>query len=101
MELSLKRGSPPEELVNHGIRITVQRRILVEIFQEAESHLDAATLLEPRNRDVRIDLTTVYRTLDPLKKSRLIDELDLMHVNEEKHYCEAKTYMHLAWIRCV
>jgi hypothetical protein len=33
----------------------------------------------------------VYRTLELLKRLRLIDELDLMHLNGEKHFFEAKT----------
>ena len=54
-------------------------------------------------RDIRIDRATVYRTLELLKKLRLIDELDLMHLNGEKHYYEAKRvrdHIHLACFLC-
>ncbi len=37
------------------------------------------------------------------KKLRLIDELDLMHLNGEKHFYEAKTtvdHVHLACLQC-
>jgi Fur family ferric uptake transcriptional regulator len=45
----------------------------------------------------------VYRTLELLKRLGLIDELDLMHLNGEKHYYEVKTqkdHLHLACFRC-
>jgi len=45
----------------------------------------------------------VYRTLALLKKQGLIDELDLMHLEGEKHYYEAKTsldHCHAACLQC-
>src|SRR3990172_1655609 len=81
-----------QELASRRIRITAQRRILMQTIQESTGHLDAATLLNlARERDPQIDRATVYRTLDMLKKLRLVDELDLMHLNGEKHYYEANT----------
>ena len=41
--------------------------------------------------------------LELLKKLRLVDELDLMHLNGEKHFYEAKTtveHIHLACFQC-
>ena len=76
----------------------------MQTIQESTGHLDAATLLNlARERDPQIDRATVYRTLDMLKKLRLVDELDLMHLNGEKHYYEAKTredHVHLACLEC-
>jgi Fur family ferric uptake transcriptional regulator len=87
-----------------GIRLTAQRRVLVEIIQDARAHLDAASLLAlAKQRDVHIDRATVYRTIELLKKEQLIDELDLMHLNGEKHYYEARTereHLHLACFGC-
>lgn len=101
---SLERRSLLQELAEQGVRITVQRKVLIEIIQEAEGHLDAATLLErARKRDSQIDRATVYRTLELLKKLRLIDELDLMHLTGEKHFYEAKTtvdHVHLTCVQC-
>jgi Fur family transcriptional regulator, ferric uptake regulator len=98
------RRSLLEALPARGIRLTSQRRVLIRIIQEAQEHLDAATLLRlARTQDPNIDRATVYRTLDLLKRLRLIDELDLMHLNGEKHYYEAKTvhdHMHLACFGC-
>lgn len=101
---SLQRRSLLQEMAALGVRITAQRRVLIETFQQAEGHMDAATLLEQaKKRDSKIDRATVYRTLELLKKLRLIDELDLMHLNGEKHFYEAKTtfdHVHLACFQC-
>jgi Fur family transcriptional regulator, ferric uptake regulator len=99
-----ERRSLLKELTSRGMRITAQRRALVVAIQEAKEHLDASALLEvARKQEPNIDRATVYRTLELLKKLRLIDELDLMHLNGEKHYYEAKTrldHMHLACFDC-
>src|SRR5260370_21318486 len=102
--LPIQRRSLLQELTLRGVRITGQRRILLEIIQQAERHLDAATLLSlAQKQDDQINRATVYRTLELLKKLRLIDELDLMHLNGEKHFYEAKTnvdHVHLACFEC-
>ena len=65
---------------------------------------DAAALLRiARQQDPAIDRATVYRTIALLKNRGLIDELDLMHIEGEKHYYEAKTsrdHCHMACFRC-
>ena len=99
-----ERRSLLDELAAKGIRLTQQRRILIEIIQQADRHMDAASLLEVAQRSLsNIDRATVYRTLELLKKHRLIDELDLMHLQGEKHYYEVKTrreHIHLACFTC-
>jgi len=99
-----ERRSLLDELAAKGVRLTAQRRVLVEIIQSAEQHLDAASLLDlARRREPNIDRATVYRTIELLKKLRLIDELDLMHLQGEKHYYEVKTrrdHVHLACFQC-
>ena len=104
MSPSLERRALLDELVSKGIRLTAQRRALVEVIQESKEHLDAGSLLMlARKREPNIDRATVYRTIELLKKLRLIDELDLMHLEGEKHYYEVKTkrdHIHLACFRC-
>ena len=99
-----KRCELMDQLETKGVRLTPQRRALIETIQQADAHLDAATLLSrARLRDPKIDRATVYRTLELLKRLGLIDELDLMHLNGEKHYYEVKTqkdHLHLACFRC-
>src|SRR5580693_6871173 len=103
-DTAITRPSLMKELVARGVRITAQRRVLVEIIQDASRHLDAAALLRAaKERDPGIDRATVYRTIALLKSRGLIDELDLMHIEGEKHYYEAKTsrdHCHMACFRC-
>src|ERR1700744_6456044 len=100
----LKRYDLLNAVETQGIRLTAQRRALIETIQDATSHLDAASLLElARKRDPNIDRATVYRTIELLKRLGMLDELDLMHINGEKHYYEVKTqkdHLHLACFEC-
>src|SRR5580700_4582987 len=100
----ITRPSLMKELAARGVRMTAQRRLLVGIMQNSPRHLDAAKLLElARKQDPDIDRATVYRTIALLKNRGLIDELDLMHIEGEKHYYEAKTnrdHCHMACFRC-
>ncbi|MGB8477600.1 MAG: Fur family transcriptional regulator [Acidobacteriaceae bacterium] len=100
----LKRHDLLHEAGQQGIRLTAQRRALIETIQEAKGHLDAESLLRlARKRDPNIDRATVYRTIELLKRRGMIDELDLMHLNGEKHYYEVKTqkdHLHLACFGC-
>ncbi|MGA8837400.1 MAG: Fur family transcriptional regulator [Candidatus Sulfotelmatobacter sp.] len=100
----ITRPSLMKELAARGIRITAQRRLIVGIIQDSPRHLDVSTLLEiARKRDRGINRATVYRTIALLKGQGLIDELDLMHIEGEKHFYEAKTnrdHCHMACFRC-
>ena len=99
-----QKASLLDVLAARGLRLTAQRRAIVETIQEAREHLDAATLLRlARRREPRVDRATVYRTLDLLKRLRLIDELDLMHLEGEKHFYETRRrtrHFHLACLSC-
>jgi Fur family ferric uptake transcriptional regulator len=101
---AITRPSLMKALAAKGVRMTAQRRLLVGIIQDSPRHLDAASLLElARKQDADIDRATVYRTIALLKDRGLIDELDLMHIEGEKHYYEAKTnrdHCHMACFRC-
>src|SRR5262249_2529356 len=87
-----------------GVRMTRQRRVLLKIMEDADRHLNAATLLEmARKQDPGIDRVTVYRTLTLLKKYGLIDELGLFLISGEGHYYEARPlrqHLHLACLGC-
>lgn len=100
----LARRELLNQVISRGIRLTAQRRALIETIQKATTHLDAATLLkEARERDPNINRATVYRTIELLKKLGMIDELDLMHLDGEKHYYEVRTeqdHLHLACFAC-
>jgi Fur family transcriptional regulator, ferric uptake regulator len=91
-------------LSSRGLRLTHQRRTILSIVETARQHLDAAQILEQARRlDPGIDRVTVYRTLNLLKRHGLIDELDLMHMQGEKHYYERRPqrdHIHMACLGC-
>ncbi|HUC44772.1 MAG TPA: transcriptional repressor, partial [Candidatus Sulfotelmatobacter sp.] len=74
-----------------GMRLTGPRRVLADLLERAEKHLDAEEVYQrARALDPGIHRATVYRTLNRLKKLGLVDELDLMHVSGERHYYEIR-----------
>jgi Fur family ferric uptake transcriptional regulator len=87
-----------------GIRITPQRALIAELLENARDHLDADSVYRlARKNDHRIHRATVYRTLATLKKLRLIDELDLMHVEGDRHFYEVRPstlHIHLVCQTC-
>jgi Fur family transcriptional regulator, ferric uptake regulator len=92
------------ELAARGIRMTRQRRTILGVIETANRHLDAAQILrKARRQEPDVDRVTVYRTLGLLKRHGLIDELDLMHLQGEKHFYERKTpreHVHITCLRC-
>lgn len=103
-EQKVSRRPLEQELISRGVRMTHQRRLLVEIIQSADGHLDALDLWDrARKRDATLNKVTVYRTLTLLKKHGLVDELDLLHLRGGRHYYEARTtrdHIHLACLKC-
>ena len=97
-------GRLQTQLAGRGIRMTAQRRAILSVIETATKHLDANQILrKARHVDPTVDRSTVYRTLDLLKRQGLIDELDLMHINGEGHYYERKLgrdHIHMACLRC-
>jgi Fur family ferric uptake transcriptional regulator len=80
-------GRLQAELMSRGLRMTRQRRTILSVVETAKQHLDASQILrKARKLDPQIDRVTVYRTLNLLKRQGLVDELDLMHLQGEKHY---------------
>ena len=84
-----------------GRRMTPQRAALLEIIQEASDHLDAEEIhRRARERGASLSISTVYRTLDLLKRLELVDEL---HLWDEHHHYESRTaqeHCHLICRRC-
>jgi len=71
-----------------GKRTTAQRRLLLELIQQAGGHLDADELYRrARDHEPAISLSTIYRNLNLFKKMGLVDE---RHFAEEHHHYEPK-----------
>ncbi len=102
--MSISTESLLDRMHAKGLRLTHQRRLLAELLESAEKHLDAEEVYRrAQRRDPEIHRATIYRTLNTLKKLGLVDELDLMHVNGERHYYEIRPstlHIHLVCMRC-
>src|ERR1700732_2075947 len=97
-------GKLQQALGTRRIRLTRQRRVILQVMDDAEQHLDVDQILERAQKiDSGVALVTVYRTIDLLKKHGLIDELDLLHLRGDRHYYEThgpRDHIHVACLRC-
>ena len=93
-----------DSLRKRGVRLTRQRRILLDLIDQSGRHLDAESLyLLAKEKDPRLNRVTVYRTLKLLKLGGLVDELDLMHYGGDQHYYETRLkqeHAHIICLRC-
>src|SRR6202158_4255128 len=97
-------GRLQEALTKRGVRLTRQRKILLEVMDNAERHLDAGAILDRAQKiDPRVHRVTVYRTIDLLKRNGLIDELDLLHLRGDIAFYEThgpRDHIHVACLKC-
>ena len=97
-------GRLQQAVGKRGIRLTRQRRVILQVMDDAEQHLDVDQILERAQKmDAGVALVTVYRTIELLKKHGLIDELDLLHLRGDRHYYEThgpRDHIHVACLRC-
>ncbi len=91
-------------LRQRGVRLTRQRRLLLDLIDQSGKHLDAESLYQlAKEKDSRLNRVTVYRTLKLLKEGGLVDELDLMHYGGDQHYYETRLkqeHAHIICLRC-
>ena len=101
---SESKGDLIKALGERGIRLTRQRRVILQVMDDAEQHLDVDQIFaRAKEIDAGVHLVTVYRTIELLKKERLIDELDLLHLRGDRHYYEThgpRDHIHVACLKC-
>ena len=97
-------GRLTKALGERGIRLTRQRRVILQVMDDAEQHLDVDQIFaRAKDIDSGVHLVTVYRTIELLKKEGLIDELDLLHLRGDRHYYEThgpRDHIHVACLKC-
>src|SRR5207244_13077928 len=80
-------GKLQQAMATRGIRMTRQRRVILQVMDDAEQHLDVDQILERAQRiESGVHLVTVYRTIDVLKQQGNIHELDLLHLRGDRAY---------------
>src|SRR5438270_9790367 len=97
-------GNAKDAVPARAMRLTRQRRILLDLIDKTGQHLDAEKLFQmAQEKDPKLNRVTVYRTLKLLKEGGLVDELDLMHYGGDQHYYETRTkqeHAHVICLRC-
>jgi Fe2+ or Zn2+ uptake regulation protein len=104
MALNTKAESPENNrraLNVTGMRVTSQRALILEIIRHGQGHLDADEVYRrARQKQPRLSLSTVYRTLQAFKRLGLIEEV---HFDEAHHHYEVKPpaeHHHLVCLGC-
>jgi Fur family ferric uptake transcriptional regulator len=65
-------------LKEQGFRMTLPRRVILDLFSKSDGHLLAKDIyIKINNKFPDIGLTTVYRTLDLLVQKGMINKFDL------------------------
>ena len=89
-------------LSDRGVRLTRQRKILLDLIDKTGEHLDAESLYQlAKEKDPKLNRVTVYRTLKLLKEGGMVDELDLMHQAGEQHFYETRRKQEHAHVICL
>ena len=112
-QASGESGSPDSEsmpreeqfvdfLARQGLKLTRQRRAVVnEIFSDA-GHFEAEELVERlKGHRTRVSRATVYRTLELLRECKLVEKLDFgTQRSYYEHVSPSEHHDHLICIRC-
>lgn len=90
-----------ELLRQQGYRLTPQRHMILSVIQETDDHLSIEQIAERvQQRNPYVSLSTIYRTLELLRKLGLVRENHLP--GEQPHYEAARgnAHHHLICHRC-
>jgi len=90
-----------ESVREHGRRLTPQRRLVLEILNGSQDHLDAESIyLQAKQRDEHISLATVYRSLALLKEIGLIVEHSLGEDHAHFETAQPSPHYHFTCEKC-
>lgn len=93
-------------LWTHGLKATLPRVAILEIFNTAKRPLAAQEIIDAmgdgrgRRRAKKINQTTVYRTIKALKECGVITQIDLRHNHAHYEMAAAKKHHHLVCLQC-
>jgi len=82
-----------QKCIDAGLKMTGQRRTILEVLERADDHPSVETLyLRSKEKDASISIATVYRTLNLLGQMNLVKKHDFnenharFEANLEQHY---------------
>ena len=84
-----------------GYRLTPQRMLVIEALHNADSHISAEEIYEQLHaRYPYSNISTVYRTLELMKKLNLVSETDFGEGRVRYHVAEKSHHHHLVCRTC-
>jgi Fur family ferric uptake transcriptional regulator len=84
-----------------GGRLTPQRRLILQVLEASDEHLDAEALYDRvRARDPDVSLATVYRTLAILREIGLVEEHRLGEDHAHFEAVRDEPHYHFTCLRC-
>jgi Fur family transcriptional regulator, ferric uptake regulator len=90
-----------EQLRSQGFRMTRQRLLILDAIRGHAQHLTADEIYETvRQRHPKLDVATVYRTLQWLHEAGLLRRIDVGKDRLEWEYADAHTHHHLVCREC-
>ena len=82
-----------QKCIDAGLKMTGQRRVILEVLEKADDHPSVETLYHrSKEKDASISIATVYRTLNMLDQMNLVQKHDFnenharFEANLENHY---------------
>jgi len=88
-------------LQEKGYRLTPQRMLVTEALHNADGHISAEEIYEQlHSRYPYSNISTVYRTLELLKKLKLVTETDFGEGRVRYHVAEKGHHHHLICHTC-
>lgn len=96
----MKRLDPCENLARSGLKNTKQRMMVLDILSRSEQPLAVEQIyLELKNRDVSVNLSTVYRVLEALACKELVSKLNIP--GDPRAFFEYNTASHRHYLICL
>jgi Fe2+ or Zn2+ uptake regulation protein len=90
-----------DALQSAGRRLTPQRRLILQVLEESDGHLDADALYDQvKARDPDVSLATVYRTLAVLREIGLVEEHRLGEDHGHYEAVRQGPHYHFTCLRC-
>lgn len=88
-------------LSEEGYRMTPQRMMILDAIQESDQHISAEEIhVQVVAKYPNVNISTVYRTLELLKKLKLVTETDLGGGRFRYHPAEKGHHHHLVCQEC-
>jgi len=90
-----------ETLLENGHRLTPQRMLVIEVLHNADKHISAEEIYaQLHSRYPYANISTVYRTLELLKKLELVTETNFGEGRVRYHVAEKGHHHHLICNSC-